>query len=43
MKLFFSLFAAAQLLAAPVKAVDGGTVRLICNTYNGWKAFEVIS
>jgi hypothetical protein len=36
------LFLAGQLLlATAASALDGGTVRL--TTYNGWKAFEVIS
>jgi hypothetical protein len=29
------------MLATPASALDGGTLRL--NTFNGWKAFEVIS
>jgi hypothetical protein len=29
------------MLAAPAAALDGGTLRL--NTFNGWKAFEVIT
>ena len=35
------LFVGQFLLATSAFALDGGTLRL--NTYNGWKAFEVIS